>query len=235
MSEIVYANTLTEDMPWQFRHKDNIEVLIQAIAHQLQDVYDFFTDLDINRRIDNAEGVQLDRIGDIVCLSRAQAGLLTGSPITVPVLNDETYRKYLKYKILLNTSSCTYKDLMNGFSLFLDDTVYYREDLDKPATIVLKGSNDVTSILASMPITRAAGVGVFIEENIQKSEQVFTPYFGTFYEDTVTVRWSTDEMKTHMEGDTLVTSAFRSDVYEGVFHAEEGVHEDNGVVVFPTE
>lgn len=217
MSERIFIDELTEDMPWQFKHHQSIDVLLGAVAKQMQDVYNFFCELNVKRRIEEAEGVQLDRIGDIVCLSRAQAGLLMGDPIPVDICDDETYRIYLKYKILLNTSTCTYKDLMAGLSMFFDDVIEYREDTSRPATILLKASNDVTKLLTELPVPRSAGVGVYVEEKSNEAESDIVPYIALFFDDLYVFRWT--NLGSYVSGGVLFASS--GQVVDGVFYPPE--------------
>ena len=59
-----------EDIPQQFRSKKNIGVLIRAFARQMDELQVVFDDLRTKRDIDTAEGKNLDRVGDIVVLTR---------------------------------------------------------------------------------------------------------------------------------------------------------------------
>ncbi len=207
-----YLQKTVDDFPWQFKDKPKIMVLIRAIARQLQEVADFMESLNLDRRIDTAEGTQLDRIGDIVVLTRAQAGLLTGDPITVDVLDDETYRKYLKYKILLNTSDCTYQDLVDGLRMFFEDTVIYREDIDKPATLIFRVPSDIAYIMNSMPIIRASGVGLLIEAFDTETDYDLVSVFAIFLDDKYTFVWTQDETIIRVENGVLILGEFTSNV-----------------------
>ena len=126
------------DLPQQFQNKKNIEILIRAFSRQLEEVKKVFDDLDNKTDLENAEGKQLDHVGGIVHLSRKDAGLLTGLGIDEPVIEDERYRKLLTYKVLSNTSDCTYNDLMESLEiLWKTEGIKYFEDPNRPATIFL--------------------------------------------------------------------------------------------------
>lgn len=182
-----------DDIPMQFKGKKKIKILHDAFARQLQEVKDFLLELDVNRRIETAEGEQLDRIGDIVCLTRAQAGLYTGDPIPVNVLDDKTYRKFLKYKILLNTSYCTYDELIKGLNyFFIDYNIYYMEDPEWPATIVFKVPSEVGSVLTETPIIKAAGVGYRIIVFDSENDIGHKMFFGYFDNQEITIPYSTN-------------------------------------------
>ena len=163
-----YVSAMRMDLPCQFRGKPNTEVLIDALGRQLQEVYDFLESLRILRQIDLCSGIHLDRIGEILCLDRREAALIAGNPIPFDVLDDDRYRNYLKYKLLLNTSDCSYSSLISAIKMFWKgERVSYREDPDLPATIILTipGFEDAggTANLLQVPIIKAAGVGIHME------------------------------------------------------------------------
>ena len=126
------------DLPMQFLGKKNIEVLIKAFARQLQELDTVFDELNSKTDLDTAMGQNLDYVGTIIPLTRKEAGELAGLNVEEPVMSDERYRQFLRYKLLVNTNECTYYDLMNGLALLWDvSPIYYIEDPDLPATIIL--------------------------------------------------------------------------------------------------
>lgn len=157
-----YRKKLKDDLLEQFRGKHNINVLMDALGRQLQEVYEFYEQLRKDRGVKTAVGKQLDGVGDIVVLSRMEAGRLAGNPIPFDILDDETYRQYLVYKILKNTCDCTYPDIIKAFRMFWDRPLYYSEDPAQPATMIfdtgeMQGNVD-TRPLFRTPLLRAAGV-----------------------------------------------------------------------------
>ena len=107
-------------------------------------------------------GKQLDGVGDIAVMTRKEAGQLAGKPIPFEVIDDDTYRQYLIYKILKNTCDCTYPDIIKAFRMFWDRPLYYTEDPDEPATMIfdtgdLPGNVDTTPLFKT-PLIRAAGI-----------------------------------------------------------------------------
>ena len=127
------------DLPQQFLGKKNIEALTDAFAKQLQELNHVFDDLVNITDVDTAFGSNLDMVGTIVGLTRKDAGLLDGIAVDEPVMQDERYRRYLKYKILRNTNECTYFDIMNSIELLWHTSnIEYREDPNRPATILIK-------------------------------------------------------------------------------------------------
>jgi len=145
-----FLDALLSDELEQFKGDDESasQVMTEVLAGILQDVSDALIDLNRLRSLDSAEGAQLDGIGDIVKLTRAQAGMLSHevttdfasidesvlAGVTTPtellerhaqygiipfdVLDDDRYREYLRYKIFLNTNHCTYPDLMKVVRMF---------------------------------------------------------------------------------------------------------------------
>lgn len=157
-----YVATLKNDLVEQFRGKANIEALMEVIGAQLQQVYDFYDQLRQDRGVHTAVGKQLDGVGDIVVMTRMEAGKLAGDPIPFEVIDDETYRRYLIYKILKNTCDCTYPDIIRAFRMFWDRPLYYKEDPAEPATMIfdtgeMDGTVDTTPLFTT-PLLRAAGV-----------------------------------------------------------------------------
>ena len=57
----------------QFWGKKKIEGIMRAISEELQEVFEIQQQLRTLTNIDTQEGVNLDNIGDIVCLSREDA------------------------------------------------------------------------------------------------------------------------------------------------------------------
>lgn len=159
-----YSTLLKQDLIEQFKGKTVIEALLEAVGEQLNDVYDFFTQLKDERSVDTSVGKQLDGVGDIVVLSRKEAGELACINQSVYVLDDEDYRQYLIYKIWRNTNNCTYYDIIKAFRMFWDMPLYYSEDPEQPATMIfetdeLSADVDVQKLF-NAPIIRAAGVGI---------------------------------------------------------------------------
>ena len=136
MADFDYLKKLENDMPQQFKDKPNIEVLLKALAKQLQEVYQFFADLRDKRSLQTAVGRQLDGIGDIVVLSRDDADMLAGLAERRLAMNDELYREYLLYKIHINTNTCTYLDVYRALKMFWNvSPLYYEERPEWPATM----------------------------------------------------------------------------------------------------
>lgn len=163
MAELDFREKLNQDLLEQFRGKKNIAVVANSYAKQLQEVHDFLESLLQLLDIDACTGAQLDIIGDIVVLSRYDARVIVERSYDGEALDDDLYRKLIKWKILLNTNDCTYWSIMKGIKMFWDKTpVYYKTDPEIPATILLStpplGPSTNPRELLEMPIIRPGGV-----------------------------------------------------------------------------
>lgn len=206
-----YLKFMTSDLLMQFRGENctNNIILLSALAKQLDDVLEMFQQLEertfLRRLSDNesgeslsygAHGIQLDRIGEIVEMTRKQATLVSnkiesvddieksGNITDVTLMNfikenfntyypeialeDSEYSEYLYYKIFLNSSYCTYDDVIKSLKMFWTKTpIYYQEKPEEPATIFLSTpelkpeKNARLFFLA--PVVKAAGVRLFRE------------------------------------------------------------------------
>jgi len=165
-SEGDFLSKLNRDLLEQFRGREQTEVLMQAIARQLDEVYRFFIAIQKERDLANSIGQQLDGVGDIVVMTRFEASVLAGQLAAAIVMDDDLYRDYLLYKAFLNTSSATYFDIHSALSMFWREApLIYSEDPDVPATIFfnssLLGQGD-RRIFANFPLIKPAGVRIFL-------------------------------------------------------------------------
>lgn len=196
-----------DDLPQQFQGKKYIEALISVFAKQLEDLYKVFKQLDAETDLDSAVGMNLDMVGDIVTLTRKEAGVLAGIDVEDPVISDERYRQFLKYQMLVNTNECTYHDLMDGLALLWDvSPIYYREDPALPAVIILTmpfltpGGKVVT--LGEVPMVKPAGVRIEFEYYIKAIVEVAFNFWISSYE---VPRCNTIVCGTHPKRATLGT------------------------------
>ncbi len=170
MSNFDYLSRLENDLVSQFRHQSNTKVLMTAIAKQLQEFYEVQEELIAMRWLKNATGKQLDGIGDIVVLTRAEATRLERSKSNSNEVNDDLYRKYLYYKLFLNTSTGTRKEIMKALSFFWNEApLYYSEKPEFPATIFVEtpelSANVPIEGLLEAPIIKPAGVRFIVQVN----------------------------------------------------------------------
>lgn len=161
-----YIKKLKSDLVEQFKDRPNIEALNEVIGEQLDDLFLFFEQLQTKRSVNDAEGKQLDGVGDIVVLSRLEAAQMIGT-VSATEMTDEQYRKYLIYKILRNKCNCTYYDIINSYKMFWDKPLYYSESPEYPATMILQSSelsiDDDAQKLLTAPFIKAAGVAIIVK------------------------------------------------------------------------
>lgn len=171
-----YVELLRGDLVAQFKEKPVIDALVSAIGEQLNDVRRFYEDLRDRRGLQTSMDQQLDGIGDIVVLSRLEAGALACINESVYVLDDESYRRYLIFKVWKNTNNCTYHDVIKALRMFWPKPLYYREDPSEPATMVfetdmLSPEDDVPKLL-NAPLIKAAGVGIKVIARTESPEMM---------------------------------------------------------------
>lgn len=176
-----------DDLPQQFQGKKHIEDLISVFAKQMEDLHRVFKQLDAETDLESAVGANLDMVGDIVTLTRKEAGVLAGIDVEDPVISDERYRQFLKYQMLVNTNECTYRDLMDGLALLWDvSPIYYREDPALPAVIILTmpfltpGGKVVT--LGEVPMVKPAGVRIEFEYYIKAIVEIAFNFWISSYD-----------------------------------------------------
>lgn len=152
------------DLLEQFRNRKNISAICDALDKQMAALAEAFTAIAYETDIDTAVGVQLDRIGNIVGLTRSEAGVLCGQTGYFDIVDDELYRKYLKYKAFRNSCDCTYQSIITAMRAILgnDAKINYEEDEDFPATLILdvrtNGEDEV--FIGGIPPIKPAGVNV---------------------------------------------------------------------------
>lgn len=197
-------DNLIKDFPEQFQGKHNIEALCSAFDEQIAELFDVFMSIKSDTTLGTAVGKQLDFIGDIVGLTRAEAAILCGDEINFNeagnsryVIDDERYRPYLKYKAYKNSNGCTYTDVIEELKTVAGiDNAKYEEDAQYPATVILSiplSAEDDNQTIGSIPTLAPAGVAVLYKFrfgstiNVQMISEINVPeraYCGTFYAGT---------------------------------------------------
>jgi hypothetical protein len=103
----------------QFKNKPDLEALTRIYLRQLQDVEDALFEIILERDLDNAVGVQLNTIGDIV-----------QQPRTTP--DDDRFRTAIRARIAINLSDATAEDLIKVANLLLQEYGESYELRDEP-------------------------------------------------------------------------------------------------------
>lgn len=191
--------SMIKDFPWQFRGKPKIEALCQCWDRQFEQIFSCLEQMKLILDVDRAQGAQLDRIGDIVVLSRADAGLLAAQAgnLDFDVIDDVRYRKYLKYKILENTSNATYKDIISAIKMIWGaDKIKYLENEEGPASLTVSFPYHYTAgdVFILPPLT-AAGVGIHVRAETELQPDPATLKSSAFTQNLVTCTISERKMK----------------------------------------
>lgn len=190
---------MIKDFPWQFRGKPKIEALCQCWDRQFEQIFSCLEQMKLILDVDRAQGAQLDRIGDIVVLSRADAGLLAAQAgnLDFDVIDDVRYRKYLKYKILENTSNATYKDIISAIKMIWGaDKIKYLENEEGPASLTVSFPYHYTAgDVFILPPLAAAGVGIHVRAETELQPDPATLKSSAFTQNFVTCTISERKMK----------------------------------------
>lgn len=186
-------DNLIKDFPAQFQGNRKIEALCSAFDRQIAELFNVFSEIRNDTSIDTAVGKQLDLIGDIVGLTRADASLLGGGGVFIDMLDDERYRQYLKYKAYKNANGCTYSDVLKELKIVSGyDNIKYEENEKYPATIVISlplSDNGITHTIGGIPTIAPAGVSVLYKYtlgstiNVKMLPEIYAQdiaYAGTF-------------------------------------------------------
>lgn len=222
-----YLKFMTSDLLMQFRNEkcSNNRALISALARQLDDLFEMFGQLNDRTYLrlltdnetgdslnDGAHGIQLDRIGEVVDLTRKQATLVSNKIESVDdieksgnvtddtlmnfikenfstyypekALEDPEYSEYLYYKIFLNSSYCTYGDVIKSLGMFWNKTpIYYGEKPEEPATMFLSTPElkpeQNARLFFLAPVIKAAGVRLFREAATVSNTETATVGLGS--------------------------------------------------------
>ncbi len=136
-------------LAFQFNNSEKLKDLIETQLIDFQELDNTFNDLLNNRSLDTAIGIQLDGIGQILGLPRPLlpidvvgtfgffsdptsksfgdindpliGGNFVDFSATRQIANDDTYRKLLKAKAVINRSSMTVEETLDMVSLMFDN------------------------------------------------------------------------------------------------------------------
>ena len=170
-----WIKKLNDGLIEQFRGHPKIAVFNKAVARQFEELYAFFYQLYVLQWLDQAEGAQLDGIGNIVGLSRTDALIWSSMAGQAAPMDDGLFRLYLRFKIFLNTSNGTYSDIVRTLKMFWPHTpLFYSEHVELPATMIfttptMPGLIDI-SVLQIVSRVKAAGVSLQFVVPIESEE-----------------------------------------------------------------
>lgn len=116
-SNIEYMKLITSEYSLQPMFNSYVE----AFLNQLSPVNNCYESFNILFNIESAVGDQLDKLGELVGISRS---LPTSDPDIPAVLDDDTFRRVIAAKILQNHWDGTLKGLESIFHAFYKDLPY---------------------------------------------------------------------------------------------------------------
>ena len=133
---MAYKELSSEDFTISGENPSVIDGFLEAFATEFDVLAKEFDNFDLLNYIDMCSGVQLDRIGQLVGLTRYDAGQMIGSRELAD--DDKIYSITLKYKSYVNSCRCTPNDIISATKIIFDATqVLYSERTDTPATFYL--------------------------------------------------------------------------------------------------
>lgn len=171
---VLMGYEVLKETPLSVEKMSNLDGIIWAVAPEYENASLFLGGLENLNDFDSCTGVWLDRLGQLVCLTRQQAGAMIGSRELAD--DDDIYRVCLKYKAFVNSCRCTPDEIIEATRIIFGATqVVYSERRDTPATIFLSisapFSDMVMSILGTHDlIVRPAGVKVRVDCSTEDAE-----------------------------------------------------------------
>lgn len=147
----------------QFEQKENIQKYLCALITPFDELREVLNDLQFNRNLNNAEGVQLDGIGDIVGLARGG-------------LSDSEYRTQIKIKILVNASNGETESVIAAMLVFAGGT--FANVIDAfPARIVIESDGNIPTNIIKL-LEQVVQAGVKIEVSATYGERIAFAFRG---------------------------------------------------------
>lgn len=156
------------------KENDCVNGIVWAFAPEYEHLMLALGGFEWINNIDKCNGVLLNRIGQLVCLTRQQAGAMIGSRELAD--NDDIYRVCLKYKAYVNSCRCTPNEIIEATKIIFGATeVVYSERRDVPATIYLSISAPFSDLVLSILgthdlVVHPAGVRVRINCSTEDAE-----------------------------------------------------------------
>ena len=145
-----------KETPLSVEKMSNLDGIIWAVAPEYENASLFLGGLENLNDFDSCTGVWLDRLGQLVCLTRQQAGAMIGSRELAD--DDNIYRVCLKYKAFVNSCRCTPDEIIEATKIIFGATqVVYSERRDTPATIFLSISAPFSDMVMSTPNISLSG------------------------------------------------------------------------------
>lgn len=162
-----HAQRAKDRLAEQFKNQPNLAKVLDTLNDQTQKLEDALWQLLTERTMSSALGAQLDALGRIV--GQARQGF-----------DDETYRLYLKARVLLNVSSGTKEEIYSIFRPLVDVSTTMRIEEQPPAAFVLRFGGvaftpaQIQRLIVFLRAAKSAGVRAIMEWFEYDPAEVFT-------------------------------------------------------------
>lgn len=150
------ASDTTDHLITQYYHSSNLKSVLETIGDEVQVIENISHSMYINRMLEDAIGIQLDRLGGIV--GRVRDGL-----------SDSDYRIRIKAKIAENNSEGTRPEILALCRLLLPDSIPVIQESIASYIITFVSdsiySGNWSDIQEALTNATVSGVGVTVQES----------------------------------------------------------------------
>jgi hypothetical protein len=150
----------------QFHGKPNMEAFVASFVQEVQALEYVFIDLALLRALSNAEGVQLDGLGDIV--GEKRLGRV-----------DDDYRAAIEGKIRINRMHGRIEDVILGMKLTLDNTYEITQLVDATMLVYMQEAWDpindpsLETLITALRNIRGGGIKTWFQYGIADDDNIF--------------------------------------------------------------
>lgn len=146
----------------QYKDAENLNLILEVLSSPFEDLEIVFAGIKNVLNLDNAEGVVLDLIGDII--GQKREGMI-----------DADYLIQIKFKIFKNTSRGFVADVVKALKFITQATkVIYSDNTPASYTIYTNGQNVPNDIKTIIDKLSAAGISLIVYASIGE-----TPFIAT--------------------------------------------------------
>lgn len=164
-SNVPYLKLITSEHSVQPKYTEYVKTFLDMISSCV----DIYNDFDVLFALDYAAGDQLDKLGELVGISRQLPVVDERIPAT---LNDEAYRLVIKAKIYKNHWDGTRKGLQDIFDAFFPNVPYEiidNQDMSYTVTLIDPEADDLFVGLIMNGYILPKPSGVRVDYNIMDS------------------------------------------------------------------
>jgi hypothetical protein len=148
----------------QYKDAENLNLILEALSTPFEDLDQVNLDIKNLLNLEEADGAQLDLIGDIVGEKRSGR-------------DDEEYLRWIKFRIFANTSRGFVDDVVKALKFITQATkVIYSDNPPASYTIYTDGPVVPSNINELMDKLSAAGVSLIVYASVGESPLIFDDY-----------------------------------------------------------